>query len=787
MFSLNIAPQDPFSLILVNDSQRSEEEISFDNTWEIQYEGGELGGISLYSTLGLQALSLRITPIFSNLNESRINLKQFEKEPNITEILPNYTNISAEVFAGIHFSLEYFISNSHSILGQVSIHNKSSQKFSGNLQYLVSLKPLSEGEQMKGMQSELYFVLSGKTKDLYPMFYLSGLSQPGKLGQPSIASNFEIDSGSTHQFKWCLAFEQDKFQSLKRVIDYHALDFDKEVTRNKLFHQRDFFFFDTGNTEWDNALLSSQNSAKQLIVRDSEEKQKLSMIQSRHPEKTIYQSEAAKKRNNEGISPIQLWYFLQVLPTHHNLIQDVFEEFMNFQREDGFVPNHSNPSNFHARFHAFPILATIAQEILDYRRSKDLSISYLKTLVSYLKYWLSFSIDYSTPHWENALQSLYEDLPIHNQWEKDGNGINARWIESPFLTSLLAVECEKCLQIADHFKIDFPERNWVEDQITNLKKSINDSWNPKQNYFAYRDLQTKKTPGKVLILKKNGSGNHNLEKKLRSPQRLTVRVITHPELSRKITVEIRGMLESQEILEIIKPKNFNWSTTTGIFTTENVFESISSINIFALPDDNSVEISTSQYTMMDLSCFHPILIMDNNKKRIQQMVEHWLEKEFLSNFGLSLLPKKYQSSIKTRTNSVDLPLNSLILGGLIENQQLDLSKKVFINLMKVVIKNLRLSKKFFKLYDANDGTCKGEYNIINGMIPLKIFFRLIGIHRWTDNEIEFLGTSVFKKEVKIFYRGLQVVCSQKGHTIITSGGKNIELKTNNYQKIKIPS
>jgi hypothetical protein len=136
---------------------------------------------------------------------------------------------------------------------------------------------------------------------------------------------------------------------------------------------------------------------------------------------------------------------------------------------------------------------------------------------------------------------------------------------------------------------------------------------------------------------------------------------------------------------------------------------------------------------------------------------------------------------------VDLPLNSLILEGLIKNHQFELAKKVYSNLMKVVIKNLRLSKKFFKLYDANDGTCKGEYNIINGMIPLKIFFRLIGIHRWTDNEIEFLGTSVFKNEIKIFYRGLQVVCSQKGHTIITSGGKSIELKTNNFQRIKIPS
>jgi hypothetical protein len=107
--------------------------------------------------------------------------------------------------------------------------------------------------------------------------------------------------------------------------------------------------------------------------------------------------------------------------------------------------------------------------------------------------------------------------------------------------------------------------------------------------------------------------------------------------------------------------------------------------------------------------------------------------------------------------------------------------------MKVVIKNLRLSKNFYKLYDAHDGTCKGEYNIINGMIPLKIFFRLIGIQRWTDNGIEFMGSSVFKEEIKIFHRGLKVICSQKGHTIINSDGKIIELNTTNLQKIKIPS
>ena len=787
MFPINIAPQDPFSLILVNDSHLSKEEMTFDNTWEIQYEGGELGGISLYSTLGLQASSLRITPIFSNLNQNRINLKQFKHPPIITEILPNYTNIFVEVFTGIHYNLEYLVPNSHTIIGQVSITNKSAEKFAGEVQYYVSLNPLSNGEQMKGTQFDSNFFLEGKTKDLFPIFSLSGHAQTGKMGQPSIASNFEIEPEATQRIYWYLAFDQDRKKSLERIFEYQSSDFDKAATRNKLNLQRDFFFFDTGNPEWDKALLASQNSAKQLIVCNTEEKQKISILQSRHTEKTFFQTDNVSNHHDEGISPLQLWYFLQVLPKEINSIQNSFEEFIGAQSSNGFIPNHSNPSDFLARFHSFPILANIAKEILDFEGSQSLAGLYLEKIIPYLQYWLRGPAENSQPHWENVLQSQYEDFPILNLWDKNGFAINTRWIESPFLNSLIALELEKCLQIADQFGINFSERHWFENQKRILVKAIEDSWNPSQKYFAYRDIQTKKTPVKATILKSNKSGDNHLNKKLRSSQRLNIRLVTQPDISRKVTIEINGTNDNQELVETILPRNFTWSATTGLSTTEKVFDRILSINILGLPEESFVEITTSQYSTVDLSMFLPLLIHDINKRRTKQMINRWLEKEFFGDFGLPLVPKKFQRKEKSHLNWVNLPLNTMLLEGLIENQQFDLAKNIFNNLMKAVIKNLQISKKFFKVYDANDGTCTGEYNIINGMIPLKIFFRLVGIQRWTDNEIEFKGSNVFKNDIRIFYRGLRIICSKKGHTIIFSGGKIIELKTRNYQKIKIPS
>ena len=124
---------------------------------------------------------------------------------------------------------------------------------------------------------------------------------------------------------------------------------------------------------------------------------------------------------------------------------------------------------------------------------------------------------------------------------------------------------------------------------------------------------------------------------------------------------------------------------------------------------------------------------------------------------------------------------------LIEKNQIDLALSIFSKLMNVIIKNLRLSKKFYKLYEADDGTCTGEYNIINGMIPMKIFFNLLGIHHWNEDVIEFSGPSMFKDDVKVYFRGMGIICSQKGHKVITTGGKVIEIDNKNAQKIKIPS
>ena len=304
MFQTKIKPTDPYCLILTNDMRKNDETPAHDNVWELQFDGGELGGLSLYSTLGLRALSLRITPIFSNLLENKVNIKQFTGEPVITNIYQNYAKISVQVFENINNDLEYWIPNSSSICGLVTICNNTDTVFSGNLLYMVSLKPFPDGDQITGFQSDLNYFLSGKTKDIFPAFFLSGSTQAGKLGQTSIENNFDINPHEIQRIQWCLAFDKERKQSIDRIFRVLKQDFEKEITRIGLFNQRDRFLIETGNEDWDHAFLASQNSASQLMVKVSHNSKRIHLVESRHPEKTIFTSDDLKSssdgRNNSA-------------------------------------------------------------------------------------------------------------------------------------------------------------------------------------------------------------------------------------------------------------------------------------------------------------------------------------------------------------------------------------------------------------------------------------------------------------------------------------------------------
>lgn len=331
MFNTEISPTDPFSLILVQDKLDEKRLDEQSNVWEIQFDRGELGGISLYSTLSMRALGIRITPIFSNKHENRINLTQFHKKPVITSLSTSYAKISCEVFQEIQMDLEYWIVDGNTICGVVTTTNLSNEKFDGDLQYIVNLKPLSGGEFISGVELDRNFYLTGKTETITPVFSLSGNPQQGKFGNTSIESHYSIIPNEFYKLEWCLSTLQEFQNSIEAIKKIPFENFEKETARIQLSNQSNIFYIESGNSDWDKSFYSSQKSCHQLIKKDFPDGHSI-FINRINPENTISLS--------NQVTPLQLWYFTQVIPNKMQLIEDQLKRFFTSQREDGFIPNH---------------------------------------------------------------------------------------------------------------------------------------------------------------------------------------------------------------------------------------------------------------------------------------------------------------------------------------------------------------------------------------------------------------------------------------------------------------
>lgn len=784
MFPPKFSPKDPFSLILSQDTRFAKTTPKIDNVWEIQLDGGELGGISLFSTISLRALALRITPIFSSQGENRINISQFRNEPVIESLCPDYVKLHTEIFPSITTEMEFWIPNSHLIFGVVNIINSSTSLFDGELQYIVNLKPIENGKIMTGFQSDRQFFLTGRTENISPVFYLSGNSHSGKFGQSSIETNYQIKPEEVHKIIWCFTFLDDVEMSINEIKKIDTLDFEKQIARVERKMQSERFLINSNNSDWDKAFIASQHAATQLVVSDPLDDH-ICLVECIHPEKTVYSQLSLSNQLSDGISPLQLWYFNQVIPNQTYLILDHLLKFFNSQSEDGLIPNHSNEKNFQYKIHAFPILAKVLFQIIDQLENRELVNMIFPKLILYLQKWLIKDPINLPPFWSNPLQSLYEDLPIHNFLVQNGDPIHTPWIQSPFLIALLLQEIEYCLKISDYFSIDFPEKEWLVERKSFLLNQLQTLWDTKTKIFRYKDIQTHRVSRKKNILSVTHSGLHQVEKSLQFPERISIKIISTKEFSRNTTIKISGFFEGQEINERFGPRQFVWSNIVGFATSSFVFDRISCVEVLHLPEGNSLQIHTSDFSQIDLTCCLPLMVEELPQKQKNQIIEEWIEKQFISKNGIPLVPKKYQKTGNDYQNKVDLPLCTLIMESLADNNQTELAKVIFEKTIEIIIISLRGNKRFFKLYDADDETCTGEYNIINGMIPLKLYLKLLGIHRWADDEIELIGRSVFLNDVTVQYQGTKIICSHDGYTIFTSSGKKFDLRKNEHYKIKI--
>lgn len=785
-----LSQNDPYSIILAADYRQSPQDLTNDTVWEVKVDGRESEGLSLYSTISLSVSSLRIIPVFTNQTQSKINLKQLNDPPILESQTPSYVRFQLIPFPNITCKLEFWVQNSHLLLGRFSVKNGSKETFEGNIAWRVQLIPLSGEGGMKLINNGSQSYLHGHADKDHVIFILTGAPNSGKQGQISLQNDLKLREDEQQFFQWAFVVDQSKQSALVAANSAININWEAETARLEVANQKDLFYISSGNHEWDVALESSQRLAQQLITRSQENPGEYFLLKSRTPDQKIRSGFQRKQMSDPvSLNLLEQWYLMQVLPSAASLLRDVTARTISEFADLTGARNQYHFDNILKPKLPYPILATLMAETYEWDLDKEWVSHHFEGLINFLKLWLEIypkENENGIPAFGSALQSNFEQFPIHNRWSKDGIGIDARYIASPFLLSLLFKEVSQAIRLGKIIKSSPVEISWLEQQRGALKKSLSDLWDQRKSHFIYKDIKTLKGYAGKFLFSGSGSGLFDIKKKLNNESRLNIRLLSQQEHTRNTRIWIYGKSGDTKLTEEIIPSTIHWYGQHGFYTTRHIFTVIDQMKVVHLSELDSITLTTSDFRQDDLSLAMPLWAGAVDPKRSTLLVERWLIPEFLQPFGMPLVPMSKQPAGNDAFNNIHLILNCFILQGLLQYDYQHHVLKLYSNTMFAVTKNLKLFHRLMKQYDASDGYGTGDYNIISGAVPISVFLNLAGIKKWTASEVLINNISAFESPVIIRFRGNTITTTENGHRFSSHGGATIETSGKGPHLIRIP-
>ena len=128
-----------------------------------------------------------------------------------------------------------------------------------------------------------------------------------------------------------------------------------------------------------------------------------------------------------------------------------------------------------------------------------------------------------------------------------------------------------------------------------------------------------------------------------------------------------------------------------------------------------------------------------------------------STVRLASLPARFctQPEAEAVSQAVHLPWNLFICEGLLKYGFRSDAARLVAHIMTGIIQNLKQNRAFYARYHAEKGTGMGERNALNGLAPVGLFLRVLGVEILSGTRVKLEGTNPFPWDVTINYKGLE--------------------------------
>ena len=775
----SLAPGDPLCLTLAADSRLSIPDYLDDHSWELAIVGGgEPPALSLQTTYGLRAKAMRIFLRFSENGKTISDPAAFALPPTIRRFYPNFLILDYSPLKNIDVITEYWVPQSNALSSRVTIANKTSAVRTIRLEVCALLAPI-DGQSMTATQMQMVNVLAGQTGGLFPALFMTGGPAPGTGPHPSLYLDLDLGPGATRTLTWVQAATDKLQSSFDLARQTSARPWEAEKARLELLNSSQTIDIRTGDKDWDAAFALSQNVAFGLFFPPDGQLPCPSVVSVRGPDHGYSPKGDGTDYPTSwnGQTPFDAYYLSSVLPVAEGA-RDLLENFLAIQSEDGMIDGKPGLAGQRGRYLAAPILASLAWKL--YEKSEDghfLSEAFPKL---HQFFWSWFSPEYDEDHdglpqWKHILQTGFEDHPLFDAWHEWSLGVNITQVHSPALEAMLYHEAACLIKMAEKLeRFDFLPL--LHEQAAKLRASIESTWQPRTGLYHYRDRATGLSLAGKMLVKQQGSGTVSPKLKFEQPIRLLIEVQTQSPAAKRPEIRIHEFT-SKAADEVVKSGDYQWHNRGSIFTTQKVYSKLGKISVRGLNDEDTVIISTLDFTTEDHTLFIPLWAGIPDEQHAQIMIGRALldSARFHRPFGVpayAAFPSN-QPEAEAVSQAVHLPWNLFIAEGLLRYGFRSDAARLVAHLMTGIVQNLKQNRAFHARYHAEIGTGMGERNSLHGLAPVDLFLRVLGVEILSSTRVKLEAKNPFPWDVTIRYRGLKVVRGQEKTDVVFFNGKSV--------------
>ena len=756
----NLGINDPYTIILAADQRMSDVDYSNHQIWKLDLGQSEPPSIKLSTTFGFRAQNLSIFPQFSENYVTRIDPVDFLKTPQIEFFAPNLTSLNFEPFLGISVNMDIFVPDSQTITGKFKIRNSGGKKRELVFDLVALLNPDTEGQTIQPIKKEISAVLSGKTGDLYPVLFITGGAEGTGSPYPSLRHKISLESGEIREFTWAMASLKDQNESFDHARKTTTKHWAAESQKIKML-SRSVIDVKTGDLGWDASFAFAQNIARPLLIPKTDHLSKPSFVQALHPDfgysSTADGSDYGHLWNGQSV--FDVWQMLKILlPSEVELIKGFMLNFLNIQKEDGFVDGKPGPVKQRQNQLAAPLLSQIAFEIYKINEDRTFLENIYESLLAFFFRWFTSSTqsgELDIPVWNNIVQGDFEINPAFSHLELSGQGADIRYAVSPDLLTLLYQESLALQKISSAIE---KNTSSLENYQQHLRDWLTLSWNQNAGKFCYLDIASLKSQTGKIVFSTKENGSHQVDFASPTAIRFMLQINKKGGRTTNLKIQIKAQDHNKKPVTInILSRDLHLILDRGTFTIPNLLTSISSVRISSLPNSGMLKIKQVDLQQTDHNSFLPIVTGILSSSEIGTMINKQLfgKNPLVKKNGVPALSKPLKS-FEDNLRSVWLSQNQMIIKGLYDNGHEKEAAEIFSGLMNNISLNLKRNKSFHRFYHAEQDSVSGESNIISGLPPLSLFIHLLGLKIFSPRKIGIHGFNSFSNPVEINFKGLQI-------------------------------